>query len=227
MTMEITVTKLTDLNQLHTCAEYTTGHESKMSLAQAYASGHSIIRSQIFFVECKSIPLFVASQLVRSHVGVQFFQRSKRTDRGGEDFTSVCNELAERVEAIGITDTCGLRQGELQQEIADDILRLPEHFDRMAPTDLCFIANAEALINMAHKRLCRKASPETRAVMLKITEQIGLSDPSLTYHLVPMCVYRNGICSEPKSCGFNFSPDGRKAIYIYKTNQAIESSRKE
>lgn len=196
--MEIQVTKLTDLDLLHKCAEYTTGHESKMSLAKAYASGHSINRSQIFFIECKSIPLFVASQLVRSHVGIQFFQRSKRTDRGGEDFDKACQDIVD-----GIWKAYEKRNGSMMARHATQLINLPLCFDRMAPTDLCFIANAEALINMAHKRLCNKASVETRLVMNQLKEEIRKADPDLWPHLVPQCAYRGGLCGEPKSCGFN------------------------
>lgn len=162
-----------------------------MSLKRAYAMGHSIIRSQIFFVECVDIPLFVASQLVRSHVGVQFFQRSRRPDRGGQDFKATCTEIAEMA-----------RGGADPSDIAERIADLSNHYDRYAPTDLAFIINAEALINMAHKRLCSKASPETRQVFRDICKAVKEVDPDLAECLVPMCIYRGGLCSEPSSCGY-------------------------
>ena len=92
--MNVTVTKLTDVELLRKANSFTTGHESHMTLAKAYAYQHSPIRTQLFWIECREIPLFVASQLVRSHVGVQFFQQSKRTDRGGCDFRKECEDLA-------------------------------------------------------------------------------------------------------------------------------------
>ena len=135
--MKINIQKLTNLDLLRRANEFTTDHESRMSLATAYRLGHSPIRTQLFWVELREIPLFVASQLVRQHVGVQFFQKSHRPDRN------------------------------------------PDAKDegRMTPTDLVFICNAEALINMAHKRLCGKASAETREVVRAIceapAEQVG------------------------------------------------------
>ena len=69
----VSAVKLTDVDLLRSAASTTIGHESQITLERAYALGHSIIRTQLFWVECKNIPLFVASQLVRSHVGVQFF----------------------------------------------------------------------------------------------------------------------------------------------------------
>ena len=35
-----------------------------------------------------------------------------------------------------------------------------------------------------------------------IKHEIEVVDPALAKHLVPMCVYRGGICSEPNSCGY-------------------------
>jgi hypothetical protein len=54
---------------------------------------------------------------------------------------------------------------------------------------------------MANKRLCYKASPETRDVMIMIKNEIDRVDPDLSYYMVPQCVYRGGICPEPRPCG--------------------------
>lgn len=196
--MNVTVTKLTNVDLLRKANSFTTGHESHMTLAKAYAYQHSPIRTQLFWIECREIPLFVASQLVRSHVGVQFFQRSKRTDRGGCDFRKECEDLANELAYAFDTDC-----GDVKEELCGKVNDLPNHFDRYAPTDLAFIANAEALINMAHKRLCAKASPETREIFGQICELVEEQDPDLYKHLVPQCVYRGGICPEPKGCGYN------------------------
>ena len=155
--MIVSVTKLTDVELLREANSSTTGHDSNMTLERAYRYGHSPIRTQLFWIVCKDIPLFVASQLVRSHVGVQFYQRSKRTDRGGADFTERCKRIADRLNEIGING--GYYDKRIATSIREEILELPNEFDRYAPTDLSFIINAEALINMAHKRLCSKASP--------------------------------------------------------------------
>lgn len=200
--MKVEITKLTDVKLLQRANSFTTGRESHMTLERAYRCGHSPIRTQLFWVECTDIPLFVASQLVRSHVGVQHFQLSKRTDRGGANFKDACESIAQDVLCIDMTDVIGRDEGEMQNEIAEDIRKLPEQFDRYAPTDLSFIINAEALINMAHKRLCAKASSETRDLMTKIALEIAIVDPALSEHLVPQCVFRGGICTEPKSCGW-------------------------
>ncbi len=64
-----------------------------------------------------------------------------------------------------------------------------------------FITNAEALLDLAKKRLCFQASPETRDAMLAIKDQIRVFDPGLAHWMIPACVYRGGICREPKACG--------------------------
>ena len=60
--------------------------------------------------------------------------------------------------------------------------------------------NAQALINMSHKRLCLQASEETRNVMLKICNLALSVCPELRGLLVPNCLYRNGECTEFFSC---------------------------
>lgn len=209
--MKINIQKLTNLDLLRRANEFTTGHESKMSLATAYRLGHSPIRTQLFWMELREIPLFVASQLVRSHVGVQFFQRSKRTDRGGRDFRKECEDLAN-----GLANAFDMDCGDVTAELCGKVNDLSNHFDRYAPTDLAFIANAEALIKMAHKRLCAKASPETREIFGQICELVEEQDPDLYKHLVPQCMYRGGICPEPKGCGYNKTGLFNKILTEYK-----------
>jgi hypothetical protein len=73
--------------------------------------------------------------------------------------------------------------------------------DRNTPVNHAMLVNAEALINMSHKRLCNQASLETRQVMQEIAAKVWDVDNALSVHLVPMCVYLNGQCPELKSCG--------------------------
>ena len=60
--------------------------------------------------------------------------------------------------------------------------------------------NAQELINMAHKRLCKQASKETREVMQEIVRQVIEVAPYMKDVLVPLCAYRNGKCNEMFSC---------------------------
>ena len=60
--------------------------------------------------------------------------------------------------------------------------------------------NAQELAFMAHKRLCRQASPETREVMQMIVEEVIKIAPEMKSVLVPLCKYRNGKCTEMFPC---------------------------
>lgn len=201
--MNVKIKKLTDLSLLHKANSFTSGKESKMSLARAYALGHSTIRTQLFWVEMTDIPLFCASQYVRSNIGLQFYQKTKRPDRGGEDFNDVCRNIAFQVRTCWVTahgfdkdrgiDTC--------INEADKIDRLPERFDRYAPTDLAGVMNAEAIINMSRKRLCAKASMETREIWEQVVDALKGVDPDLANHCVKPCVHC-GFCRERPKCGF-------------------------
>lgn len=62
-------------------------------------------------------------------------------------------------------------------------------------------ANAQALIFISRKRLCRQAHPETRAAWLEVKEKVKQKDPVLSSVMVPECIYR-GFCPEFKSCGY-------------------------
>lgn len=205
--MNIKVTKLTNVDLLRKANSFTTGKESGMSLKTAYRTLHSPARTQLFTIEFENIPLFVAGQLVRSKVGVEWWQRSKRTDRGGVNFQNECDALTDTLE----TQIENIEDGSFpytREAVLDNlrdsveiIKELPERFDRYAPTDLMCLINAEAIINMSRKRLCTKASKETREIWQKVCELIEECDPNLYPHLVKPCV-ATGVCREHKSCGY-------------------------
>lgn len=60
--------------------------------------------------------------------------------------------------------------------------------------------NAQELVFMARKRLCKQASPETREVMQLIVKEVIKVAPYMKEVLVPLCVYRNGKCTEMFPC---------------------------
>lgn len=70
---------------------------------------------------------------------------------------------------------------------------------RNHPVNHMMLANAQALINMARKRLCNKASTETIRVMLAIKNGVALADPALAKAMVKDCDYR-GDCHELRPC---------------------------
>ena len=157
--MNVHIKKLTDYSLLQRAAQATSGTKINAPLNKWYASEHSPIRTQLFWIELENIPSFVSVHLVRHKVGVEHFVRSNRPDRGGV-----------------------------------------EKADRNTPVTHCMLVNAQALINMARKRLCRKASKETQEVMQAIVMVLADVDIELVPYLVPECFYRSK-CVEFKSCG--------------------------
>lgn len=196
--MDIKIEKLTDLSLLQRANSFTTGKDSKMDLAKAYRLGHSPTRTQIFLVELHDAPAFVVGHLVR-HIHAIPFVQSKRTDRGGEDFREVCAELAKEVELnCFLTES---EQREAEGQIAENIRRLSDRFDRYAPQSMALLLNAEEIINISRKRLCAKASAETREIWEKVIDEVSKCDLDLANHCVKPCVYC-GFCREAKPCGF-------------------------
>lgn len=73
--------------------------------------------------------------------------------------------------------------------------------DRLTPVNHLMLINAQALVNMARKRLCFQAHTETTKLMTLIREEMKLVDPALAHVMVPECLYRNA-CHELKPCGY-------------------------
>ena len=61
--------------------------------------------------------------------------------------------------------------------------------------------NAEELMEVANKRLCLQAAPETRSVVRAICDLATEVTPELDGLLVPACVYQGGVCHEMHPCG--------------------------
>lgn len=71
---------------------------------------------------------------------------------------------------------------------------------RWQPVNHAMLINAQALINMARKRLCLKAHIETVRTMVKIRKAILPIDRWLALFMVPECEYRGFVCNEPHPC---------------------------
>lgn len=79
----------------------------------------------------------------------------------------------------------------------------------------CCEANAQALINMSRKRLCNCASKETREAWQLVKEEVAKVEPELASRMVPECIYRNGLCPEMFSCGWNKTEGFQIALSDY------------
>lgn len=89
-----------------------------------------------------------------------------------------------------------------------------DNYDRTkAPQDAMvshiMSVNAQELVFMAHKRLCGQADAYTRKVMQEIVRQVVSVNPEFKDVLVPLCEYRNGLCTEFYPCGYNKTYRGK------------------
>lgn len=65
-----------------------------------------------------------------------------------------------------------------------------------AHVDMMWSMNAEELITIANKRLCKQASAETRDLVRMICDEVIKLCPEFEKELVPMCVRNGGVCYE-------------------------------
>ncbi len=91
-----------------------------------------------------------------------------------------------------------------------------------ALNDMDVSVNAQSMINVSRKRLCQKASPETRDAWQKVVDAVGKIDPIMAEKCVPNCVYR-GFCPEMESCGFVNSPKFKEMLEKYRNTNYDES----
>ena len=87
--------------------------------------------------------------------------------------------------------------------------------------DMDFSANAQALINISRRRLCRQASPETREAWGEVVEGIRKIDPVMADKCVPNCVFR-GFCPELNPCGYAKTEAFKKALEKYRSTDYEE-----
>lgn len=69
-----------------------------------------------------------------------------------------------------------------------------------APVNMIWDMNAEELMVIANKRLCKQASEETRYVVKMMCDQVLAKCPEFRRLLVPNCVYQGGVCHEMYPC---------------------------
>lgn len=79
-------------------------------------------------------------------------------------------------------------------------------------------ANAQALIFISRRRLCRQAAAETRAAWQAVKDEVAKVDPVLASVMVPECIYR-GFCPEFHSCGYVDTPEYQTALAEYRKKE--------
>lgn len=213
--MNIKVSKITNKELLKLSCETTIDRLCNPSLKRMYASEHSPVRTQMFYIECKNIPLFVSTHLLRHHVGSQPFALTHRVDRDGAK-DNLNHYLDKLYELKDLFFNKQIKEENFRENFNKYLILISDTCGRNEPTDLSLFVNAQGLINMAQLRLCKKASLETQNVFKEIASRLKIVDPHLFNFLVPKCVYRNGICGEISPCGYMMSSDFSKRLLEYR-----------
>ncbi|MFA6711216.1 MAG: thymidylate synthase ThyX [Candidatus Caldatribacteriota bacterium] len=105
----------------------------------------------------------------------------------------------------------------------DDINGTQEHESRKkkpqdSPVTMRVSANLQSIINISRKRLCNKASAETKEAWFLFLTHLKEHLPEVVEKCVPECMYR-GFCPEMNSCGFINSSTYRYNLLKYRRNQ--------
>ena len=186
--MKVTVTQDTTWNRALNAARKTVGlkplkkEPSDEWKKMALMAEHSPIKLVEYTISFTDLKQWVGVHLLR-HQYVLPFIHSQRVDRRNLD------DCVEKVMAI----------------ISDDVKNDPsfnkrDYLFQGEPNDQDFVVNAQTLINISRKRLCKTASKETQEAWKAVQGAIREFDPVMASFMVPNCVYR-GFCPERESCG--------------------------
>lgn len=80
---------------------------------------------------------------------------------------------------------------------------VPGKYSREQEVPFVMKLTARAIKDIAHYRMCGKAEKPTRDFMSLFKAELCSVEPELAKQMVPLCVFRNGICTEFNSCGIN------------------------
>lgn len=187
--MKVTVTQDTTWNRALNAARKTVGlkplkkEPSDEWKKMALMAEHSPIKLVEYTISFTDLKQWVGVHLLR-HQYVLPFIHSQRVDRRNLD------DCVEKVMSI----------------ISDDVKNDPsfnkrDYLFQGEPNDQDFVVNAQTLINVSRKRLCKTASKETQEAWKAVQGAIREFDPVMASFMVANCVYR-GFCPERESCGF-------------------------
>lgn len=203
--MNVKITKLTDEELMRQACDATFNGSSKQGLLSIYKSEHSPSRTQIFWIQIEGIGLATSTHFIRHHVGgAQPFALTCRPDRdgGNTDLPSMCSKLNELSQSLSEAEDEATKKY-FVSEIESITDYIATRTDRNTPVKLSLLWNAQNLIDIAKLRLCSMSAKETIGAFKVIKEKISEIDPDLAKMMVVKCIYRGGICGEPRCCGFN------------------------
>ena len=77
---------------------------------------------------------------------------------------------------------------------------IPGEYSREQLVPFVMKLTTRAIKEISHYRMCKKAEKPTRDFMALFKAELCQIEPELAKHLVPLCVFRGGICTEFNSC---------------------------
>ena len=136
---------------------------------------HSPIRYALYSFEFEDIPSNTSTHFAR-HVHAQSYVGSLRTDRiGPEVLESLREEFGDMIDS--------------------------DHAPRLTPVGMILDVNAEELMVMMNKRLCKQASAVTRSVAMGMKNLVKMVTPEMDDFMVPACATNGLLCHEFNGCG--------------------------
>lgn len=78
---------------------------------------------------------------------------------------------------------------------------LKTEYSRTQMVRIAMTFTPRGIIDMAHYRMCMKAEEPTRRFMSLLRLAINQLDPYVVKYMMPMCAYRNGLCTMIHGCG--------------------------
>ena len=73
-------------------------------------------------------------------------------------------------------------------------------YSREQPVNFVMKLTARAIKEISHYRMCQKAEEPTRVFMQLFQQELEKIEPELAKHMMPLCHFRGGVCTEFNSC---------------------------
>lgn len=79
--------------------------------------------------------------------------------------------------------------------------KLQGEYSRTQMVKFAMVFTVRGIIDISHYRMCSKAELPTREFMGLIRKAMMDIDPDVAKLMMPMCAFRNGLCTEVRGCG--------------------------
>ena len=80
---------------------------------------------------------------------------------------------------------------------------IPGEYSREQLVPFAMVLTARAIKEISHYRMCKKTEAPTREFMAVFKRTLHGIEPALAAEMMPMCKFRNGLCTEFNSCKKN------------------------